>query len=247
MRKIFTTIVLLSLMVVSSHAQVVFLRGDANGDGVVDISDVVSVVNLVLNGGFDSNCPDDHHPHAIDLGLPSGTKWACCNVGATAPEDYGSYFAWGETKEKSVYDWSTYTYCDGTQWNCYDIGSNISATKYDAAYVKWGSNWQMPTYEQFKELQDKCKDYQFIYINGTSNRGLRITGPNGNKIILPAGGSYKNGGKQNVDKYGDYWAGKPHPDDDRCAYVFFYHQYSGGLDNTDGARCNGCNIRPVTK
>ena len=100
---------------------------------------------------------------------------------------------------------------------------------------------------RIKELKDKCKSYQVVYLNGTRNIGIWITGPNGNKILLPAGGSYKNGGKQNVDKYGDYWAGKPHPDDDRCAYVFFYHQYSGGLDNTDGARCNGCNIRPVTK
>lgn len=53
------------------------------------------------------SCPDDNHPHMIDLGLPSGTKWACCNVGATKPEEYGGYYTWGETEEKSVYDWST--------------------------------------------------------------------------------------------------------------------------------------------
>ena len=56
----------------------------------------------------ETSCPDANHPHAIDLGLPSGTKWACCNVGASAPEQYGGYYAWGETHEKSVYNWDTY-------------------------------------------------------------------------------------------------------------------------------------------
>ena len=70
------------------------------------------------------SCPDDNHPHAIDLGLPSGTKWACCNVGATTPEENGGYYAWGETEEKELYDISTYIY-----GNIYDsaslIGDNI--------------------------------------------------------------------------------------------------------------------------
>ena len=102
---------------------------DVNGDGSVDISDVVSLVNTILNGtgtGSDDNsqayltCPDDNHPHMIDLGLPSGTKWACCNVGASSPEEYGGYYAWGETTEKDVYDWNTYTYCEGSESTCHD-------------------------------------------------------------------------------------------------------------------------------
>ena len=60
-----------------------------------------------------TSCPDDNHPHAIDLGLPSGTKWACCNVGASTPEGYGGYYAWGETSEKAVYNEVTYHYASG--------------------------------------------------------------------------------------------------------------------------------------
>lgn len=83
-------------------------------------------------------CPDENHPHMIDLGLPSGTKWACCNVGASNPEDYGNYYAWGETQPKSVYNSVTYLYCtgqdiDGDGWidknlSFVNIGSDIAGT-----------------------------------------------------------------------------------------------------------------------
>ena len=107
-------------------------------------------------------CPDNHHPHAIDLGLPSGTKWACCNVGATAPEDYGGYYAWGETSEKSDYD-DGYAYWqdkNGDGWmdsgECTNIGSDIAGTQYDVAYIRMGSSWRMPNAEQINELINNC-------------------------------------------------------------------------------------------
>ena len=87
------------------------------------------------------SCPDDNHPHAIDLGLPSGTKWACCNVGTTTPEGYGGYYAWGETEEKEIYDWTTYIHCDGSMETCHDLGSDIAGSEYDVAHVQWGSNF----------------------------------------------------------------------------------------------------------
>ena len=111
-----------------------------------------------------SLCPDDHHPHQIDLGLPSGTKWACCNVGADKPEAYGGYYAWGETEEKDVYNDVTYQYSTGEDGNgdgYYDdyhvetsfdvygvwqsLGDDIAGSQYDVAQVKWGGDWQMPT------------------------------------------------------------------------------------------------------
>ena len=110
MRKLFTLFALLPFMAFSASAQSI-LKGDVNEDGAVDISDVVALVNIILNGSGSQSypsCPDDHHPHLIDLGLPSGTKWACCNVGATAPQGDGGYYAWGETDEKDVYDWTAY-------------------------------------------------------------------------------------------------------------------------------------------
>ena len=97
-----------------------------------------------------ANSPNGHE--AIDLGLPSGTKWASCNVGATKPEAYGCYFAWGETTEKEALDWATYIHCDGSKDICHDLGESISGTEYDVANMKWGGNWQMPTLEQLEEL-----------------------------------------------------------------------------------------------
>ena len=96
----------------------------------VNITDVTCLVNKILGGSNPNEepvsylaCPDDHHPHMIDLGLPSGTKWACCNVDADRSETYGGFYAWGETEVKSAYNWDTYVHCDGSWKTCQDIGS----------------------------------------------------------------------------------------------------------------------------
>ena len=82
---------------------------DVNGDGEINIVDVNSIINIILGEGV----PSQEHEW-VDLGLPSGTLWATCNVGANAPEEYGDYFAWGETAPKDYYDWSTYKWCKGS-------------------------------------------------------------------------------------------------------------------------------------
>ena len=95
-----------------------YQRGDVNYDGQVSISDVTSLIDYLLSGSWpeDPVTPPDTHEY-VDLGLPSGTLWATCNVGATAPEEYGDYFAWGETtgynSGKTTFNWSTYKYCNG--------------------------------------------------------------------------------------------------------------------------------------
>ena len=118
------------------------------------------------------SCPDENHPHVIDLGLPSGTLWACCNVGADKPDGYGGYYAWGEVEEKDEYTEVTYLYCIGEYPNGYgyysrnrnfqNIGSDIAGTQYDVAHVKWGGSWVMPNIEQCRELLDNCS-YTWIY------------------------------------------------------------------------------------
>lgn len=121
---------------------------DVNADGNVNITDVIELVNYIL----DPTTSTDKAPcEAVDLGLPSGTKWASCNVGATKPEEPGGYYAWGETEEKDYYAPSTYIHCDGA-YNplFYDLGSDISGTEYDVAHVKWGGKWCMPTWDDFK-------------------------------------------------------------------------------------------------
>lgn len=123
--------------------------------------------------------------YAVDLGLPSGVKWANCNVGASSPEEFGGYYAWGETFEKDSYAITDYTYYKSSKQEWVDIGTNISGTRYDVACQKWGGDWRMPTKEEIEELIDECS-WQWTSINKVN--GYRITGPNGNSIFIPAAG-----------------------------------------------------------
>ena len=150
-----------------------------------------------------TSCPDGNHPHLIDLGLPSGTKWACCNVGANSPEQFGGYYAWGETVEKNTYDWSNYILCDGTESTCHRIGADIAGTNYDVAHVKWGDSWVMPSYSQFKELIENCST-EWTSLNGIN--GYKFTGPNGSSIFLPASGYYGFGDKFFEGSAGLFWS-----------------------------------------
>lgn len=157
-------------------------------------------------------CPDDHHPHAIDLGLPSGTKWACCNVGASSPEQYGGYYAWGETSEKSYYRWTTYAYWSDVNGDGHvqayefsNIGTDIAGTKYDVAHVRMGGSWRMPSSAQLDELATNCYlSSQWTQQNGVN--GVLVTGPNGGQIFLPASGARTNDGLDNAGSDGYYWS-----------------------------------------
>lgn len=123
--------------------------------------------------------------YAVDLGLPSGIKWANCNVGASSPEGFGGYYAWGETFEKDSYAITDYAYYKSSKQEWVDIGTNISGTRYDVACQRWGGDWRMPTKEEIEELIDECS-WQWTSINKVN--GYRITGPNGNSIFIPAAG-----------------------------------------------------------
>ena len=115
----------------------------------------------------------------VDLGL--SVKWATCNIDANAPEDYGSYFAWGELNKKDSYTLDNYSlYQNGSYAN---YGNDISKTSHDAAYVKWGNKWRMPTYEEGMELIQRCT---FSWETYKGTKGCLVTGPNGNKIFFPA-------------------------------------------------------------
>lgn len=142
-----------------------------------------------------SLCPDNKHPHAIDLGLPSGTKWNCCNIGASTPNSFGDYYAWGEVKPWQPF---SYSYCiypipgihTGDEQYIF-IGSDISGTQYDVAHVKLGSDWHMPTYNQMKELERYCNN-EWTKINGIE--GCLFTGPNKNQIFFPAASEQRDDG-----------------------------------------------------
>ncbi len=188
-------------------------------------------------------CPDNHHPHLIDLGLPSGTKWACCNVGATAPEGYGGYYAWGETVEKSYYDWSTYTHCDGSFDTLHDLGSDIAGTQYDVAHVKWGGSWVMPSFEQQDELMFNCT-YEWTTVNGVY--GCRFTRKtNGGSIFLPAAGYRPDDYLYCAGSNGFYWSSTQDPSDSGSAYGLYF--FSGNAGRLQGIRNNGQMVRPVSR
>lgn len=163
-----------------------------------------------------SLCPDNNHPHAIDLGLPSGTKWACCNVGASSPEGYGGYYAWGETSEKSEYTEKNYAFFIENSVYYTNIGSNISGTSYDVAYVRMGYPWCMPSEEQQKELMQCCSN-QWIQYNGVG--GILLIGSNNNRIFLPAAGDSWVVGPYSIKNttVGNYWSSSIRPIYDYCA------------------------------
>lgn len=185
-----------------------------------NMSEIVEkAVRLTLNNTY---CPDDHHPHAIDLGLPSGIKWCCMNVGASSPEQPGGYYAWGETSEKSVYDWYTYQYYNRDTWEYIDIGSDIAGTSYDVAHVRMGGSWRMPSRAQIEELMDNCTR-TWTQQNGVN--GILVTGKNGGRLFLPAAGWRSNSGLDDAGS-GSYWSSSsPGQVHDARAHVLYF--YSG--------------------
>jgi len=198
----------------------------------------------------ETTCPDANHPHMIDLGLPSGTKWACCNVGASTPEGYGNYYAWGETSPKSVYDWSTYRwgrdyyeltkYCTESSYGSVDNKTTLDASD-DAATANWGSPWRMPSLTQIRELLDNCTS-TWTTQNGVAGR--KFTGPNGGTIFLPAAGERWDGGLDYAGSYGRYWSSTLSESDPNCGCELYF--YSGGAYWIYyGCRALGRSVRPV--
>ena len=192
-------------------------EGDVNQDGVANISDVTSLIDYLLSGSWpdDPVTPPDLHEW-VDLGLPSGTLWATCNVGASSPEELGSYFAWGETATKDFYDWSTYKWCNNNYMKMtkYCTVSNYGNDGFvdnkteldledDAAYVNWGPSWRIPSYEQFEELCTSCTS---LWTQHNGVNGLMFTGPNGNNLFLPATGMLWGKGLGGVGADGYYWS-----------------------------------------
>ena len=135
---------------------------------------------------------------SVDLGL--SVKWASCNLGATKPEDYGNYYAWGETAPKAKYTEETYSYYSKDSQTWVNIGNDIAGTSYDAATVNLGGGWKMPTRQQMDELVNKC-DWQWGEQNGI--KGYFVSG-NGNSIFLPAAGSIYDTDNFNIGELLEY-------------------------------------------
>lgn len=178
----------------------------------------------------------------VDLGLPSGIKWATCNVGASAPEQYGNYYAWGETATKERYDGNN-RQVNGSrralkEARIIDKAGNLMPS-HDAARVVWGSTWRLPTMEEMEELKDLCK-WTRIVRDGIE--GFLVTGPNEHTIFLPLAGWQE--GKRLVKSGGTYWSATPFSNSGTQAYSMFFavdiyvHNHYMG---------DGCTIRPVSE
>ena len=188
----------------------------------------------------------------VDLGLPSGTKWATYNVGATKPTESGDYFAWGETEPKKVYNWDTYKwckgsnttmtkYCDNSKYGTVDNKTVLEAED-DAATANWGSAWRMPTKEEQDELRKGC-DWEWTEdFNGTGVNGrLGTSKSNGSTIFLPAAGRRYTGlGLAGNDGY--YWSSSLY--EDRSGTLYFGGSSIGwGIDS----RIFGQSVRAVLR
>lgn len=233
---------------------------DLDNDGTLSIADITSLVGIVNENK--ETLKSNGHKY-VDLGLPSGALWATCNVGATTPLEFGDFYAWGETEPKDVYNWETYIWCNGDACT----SSNQSLTKYcdrnaygkedgklslelddDAAHVKWGGDWHIPTTEEFQELMDYCT-FEYDDIDEAHTiEGFRITGPNGNSIIMPATGYRKNSTSYNNSFY--YWSANLMMKDGKSTNGGRYaaclgHVNSEEAEYTGKYRYCGYPVRPV--
>ena len=225
------------------------VTGTAVGTNTVTVTNTSTGATTVLTVIVTGAAQADSHEY-VDLGLPSGTLWATCNVGANSPEDYGDYFAWGETEPKTTYSWATYKWCNGrdsTLTKYCDrsaVGTVDNKTELevadDAAYVNWGSEWRMPSYTQIQELVDNCTS-QWTTQNGVTGR--KVTGPNGNSLFFPAAGWHYSGGIANIGSFGYYWSRTVCTGSTRWTYVISF--YSDNFLCGGHFRCNGYNVRAV--
>ena len=190
---------------------------------------------------------------AVDLGL--SVKWATCNLGATYPEEYGNYYAWGEITTKDSYTWENYTLANGSYdaltkyCNEESYGNNgftdelttLTAAD-DVATQKWGGNWRMPTEDECQELIDNCT-WTWTTLNGVN--GYEVKATNGNSIFLPAAGCCRNDVLYDAGSGGYYWSSSLNTyDPDYAQGVYFY---SGRHSTGDDGRSCGFSVRPVVE
>lgn len=177
---------------------------------------------------------------AVDLGLPSGLKWASWNLGASSPEGFGNYYSWGEILCKTDYALESYIYYDSDSNSYKYIGDNISGTEYDVAHIEWGDEWRMPTIAECEELKNECS-WEKTMVHGIS--GYKVTGVNGNSIFMPACGLYKEKSVINVNVTGTWWCGDLN--DYTYARIFSASLENGPKTTSFSFRYYGRCVRPV--
>ncbi len=205
--------------------------GKQGTDDTIAINDTVAIGDTVAAG------------ETVDLGL--SVKWAACNLGATKPEGYGSYYAWGESKPKERYTG------DNSKW--YDVDYDVLKSKgvinsrgnltpkYDAATANWGAGLRMPTFDEIKELKNRCR-WNWTSMNGV--KGYKVTGPSGKSIFLPAAGIRHGSESLGVGTGNFCWSSTAYEGSgDAYNLVFSSDDYDWGRYG----RYEGCSVRPVSE
>ena len=241
MKKIllFVAIIAISLNISAQEQMYVWQNGTKTTFAIAEVDSVT--FNKMMHNGHEY----------VDLGLPSGTLWATCNVGATKPEEYGDYFAWGETQPKSNYDWSTYKWRNSsnatlTKYNTSsDYGTVDNKTTLDlsddAARANWGGSWRMPTDAELTELREQCT---WTWTTQSGVNGYKVTSDkNGKSIFLPAAGGRTDSSLNYAGSSGNYWSSSLGTDYPSSAYGL--HFGSGNVYGYGSGRCNGFSVRPV--
>lgn len=220
----------------------------------------IAAAALLTLGIVSCEDPDDDHDTPIvpegyvDLGLPSGLLWADCNMGATTPEGYGYYYAWGMVDTSSEYSWEAYTYGDyNSESGSYIMYKYNNTTIYgamdglttlqssdDAATQSLGSGARMPTKAEWQELLDNTS---FVWTSVNGVNGCKFTASNGNSIFLPAAGGRFGEALDGDGIYGRYWSSSLLESD--AYYAWGMGFISGYRDVFDGSRDFGRSVRAV--
>ena len=224
-------------------------------NGEASITEQKTFHTLAVDSPVPPTPPSGEHEW-VDLGLPSGTLWATCNVGANSPEEFGHYFAWGETESKSLYSWETYKYCknggataiikycDNPDYGYNGFTDNLTNLEDvdDAAVANWGNDWCMPTREQYQELLDNTTG-TWTNVNGV--HGMLFASNNGNSVFFPGAGGYMDNNVPEDDYGGWYWSSSLHQGDGAWCLEF----WAGGQNCVVESylRKIGYPVRPVQK
>lgn len=190
----------------------------------------------------------------VDLGLPSGALWATCNVGASKPESYGNYYAWGETGTKGTYTWSTYKhangiydkltkYCNKSNYGDNGFTDNLTTLQRgDDPAAAWGSGWHTPSKSQWDELLANTT-HKWTTRNGVKGR-LFTSKKNGQTLFLPAAGFRGGSETHHAGSYGYYWSRSLHTSNP-CGAWYLYFDSDGCYMHYDYNRNGGHSVRPV--
>ena len=242
---------LIDYLLTGDASGISLVNADCNLDGQVNIADVAALIDYLLTGNW-SNEPvtPPEEGDWMDLGLPSGTIWATRNIGASSPEDYGDYFAWGETEPKNDYRWTTYKwrksgpgiiskYCTDSDYGTVDGKTELDPED-DAAWVNWGASWRMPSLEQLQELVEHCT-WSWTTRNGVN--GWIVIGSNGSSIFLPAAGESYFESIDYLGVIGEYWSRTLYLDSSLNAYELCFG--SSDVNIYEYQRNRGLTVRAV--